>query len=546
VGTLFEFLRSLGAVRLGVMGVVFIAMAMFFVFLMQRFTGTDLELLYSNLDPSDSNQILRQLEAQAVPFQVDANGAQILVPSEDVARLRLSLASEGLPSGSTVGYEIFDDASAIGTTNFLQNVNLVRALEGELARTIRSLKTVRAARVHLVLAQRQLFSREKQRASASVVVNLGGATRLSGEQIASIQHLVAAAVPDLDPSKVSLIDDRGNLLARGDETDSEQSRSGELEDRRITFERRMGAEVTELLEKSVGVGRVKVTVNAGLDFDRISTTEETFDPDGQVVRSTNSIEEQAQSRDAEGTQPVTVGTNLPDAGSAGEGGQSSTNQESRTEETVNFEISKRIINHVREIGIVKRLSVAVLVDGITETNEDGDPVYKERSKADMDNLAKLVSTAIGFNEGRGDTVEVINMRFAAIQVEADEPLDLFFGLEKNDLLRIAEVVVLSILAILVILLVVRPLVSRAFEALPAAAAAAEQKLLEQQAAATAALAAPEGVPLDEGEDQFEELIDIDRVEGRVRASSVKKVGEIVEKHPEEALSIIRTWLYQEA
>jgi|TARA_B100000315_G_scaffold251771_1_gene287187 flagellar M-ring protein FliF len=528
------------------MGVVFIAMAMFFVFLMQRFTGTDLELLYSNLDPSDSNQILRQLEAQAVPFQVDANGAQILVPSEDVARLRLSLASEGLPSGSTVGYEIFDDASAIGTTNFLQNVNLVRALEGELARTIRSLKTVRAARVHLVLAQRQLFSREKQRASASVVVNLGGATRLSGEQIASIQHLVAAAVPDLDPSKVSLIDDRGNLLARGDETDSEQSRSGELEDRRITFERRMGAEVTELLEKSVGVGRVKVTVNAGLDFDRISTTEETFDPDGQVVRSTNSIEEQAQSRDAEGTQPVTVGTNLPDAGSAGEGGQSSTNQESRTEETVNFEISKRIINHVREIGIVKRLSVAVLVDGITETNEDGDPVYKERSKADMDNLAKLVSTAIGFNEGRGDTVEVINMRFAAIQVEADEPLDLFFGLEKNDLLRIAEVVVLSILAILVILLVVRPLVSRAFEALPAAAAAAEQKLLEQQAAATAALAAPEGVPLDEGEDQFEELIDIDRVEGRVRASSVKKVGEIVEKHPEEALSIIRTWLYQEA
>ncbi|MAF49834.1 MAG: flagellar M-ring protein FliF [Rhodospirillaceae bacterium] len=546
MGTLFEFLRSLGAVRLGVMGVVFIAMAMFFVFLMQRFTGTDLELLYSNLDPSDSNQILRQLEAQAVPFQVDANGAQILVPSEDVARLRLSLASEGLPSGSTVGYEIFDDASAIGTTNFLQNVNLVRALEGELARTIRSLKTVRAARVHLVLAQRQLFSREKQRASASVVVNLGGATRLSGEQIASIQHLVAAAVPDLDPSKVSLIDDRGNLLARGDETDSEQSRSGELEDRRITFERRMGAEVTELLEKSVGVGRVKVTVNAGLDFDRISTTEETFDPDGQVVRSTNSIEEQAQSRDAEGTQPVTVGTNLPDAGSAGEGGQSSTNQESRTEEIVNFEISKRIINHVREIGIVKRLSVAVLVDGITETNEDGDPVYKERSKADMDNLAKLVSTAIGFNEGRGDTVEVINMRFAAIQVEADEPLDLFFGLEKNDLLRIAEVVVLSILAILVILLVVRPLVSRAFEALPAAAAAAEQKLLEQQAAATAALAAPEGVPLDEGEDQFEELIDIDRVEGRVRASSVKKVGEIVEKHPEEALSIIRTWLYQEA
>mgnify|MGYP003996725185 CR=1 FL=1 len=545
MGTLFEFLRSLGAVRLGVMGVVFLAMALFFVFVTQRFTGTDMELLYSNLEPSDSNQILRQLESQSVPFRVDAEGAQIMVPTEDVARLRLMLAAEGLPGGSNVGYEIFDNVSAIGTTNFLQNINLIRALEGELARTIRSLKTIQAARVHLVLAKRELFSREKQTASASVVIKMRGAQRLGNEQIAAIQHLVAAGVPDLEPGKVSLIDDRGNLLARGDDQNSDQSRAGEFEDRRLAFQRRMAGEVAALLEKSVGRGNAKVTVNADLDYDRISTTEETFDPDGQVVRSTNSVEEQAQSRDTEGGDPVTVGTNLPDGAGADDSGQSSSNQESRTEETVNFEISKRIINHVREIGLIKRLSVAVLVDGIITFNDDGDPVYNERTKADMDNLAKLVSTAIGFNEGRGDTVEVINMRFAAILIEPDVPLDLFFGLQKNDLLKIAEVVVLSILAILVILLVVRPLVSRAFEALPAAAAAAEQKLLEQQAAATAALAPPASAP-GEAEEQFEELIDIDRVEGRVRASSVKKVGEIVEKHPEEALSIIRNWLYQEA
>ncbi|MFP6733399.1 MAG: flagellar basal-body MS-ring/collar protein FliF [Rhodospirillales bacterium] len=520
-------------------------MALFFVFVTQRFTGTNMELLYSNLEPSDSNQILRQLEAQSVPFRVDADGAQILVPAGDVARLRLMLAAEGLPGGSTVGYEIFDDVSAIGTTNFLQNINLVRALEGELARTIRSLKTIQAARVHLVLAQRQLFSREKQSATASVVIKMRGAQRLGSEQIAAIQHLVAAGVPELEPGKVSLIDDRGNLLARGDDVDSDQARSGQFEERRLAFQRRMGREVTELLEKSVGRGKVKVTVNADLDFDQITTTEETFDPDGQVVRSTNTVEEQAQSRDTEGADPVTVGTNLPDGTGADASGQSSTNQESRTEETVNFEISKRIVNHVREIGLIKRLSVAVLVDGIATFNDDGDPVYKERTKADMDNLAKLVSTAIGFNEGRGDTVEVINMQFAAIPVELEEPLDLLFGLQKNELIRFAEVVVLVILAILIILLVVRPLVMRAFEALPAAAAAAEQKLLEQQAGATAALAPPGGAPA-EAEDQFEELIDIDRVEGRVRASSVKKVGEIVEKHPEEALSIIRNWLYQEA
>jgi len=527
------------------MGAVFIAMALFFVFVTQRFTGTDMELLYSNLEPSDSNQIQRQLEAQSVPFQVEADGTNIKVPADEVASLRLMLAAEGLPGGSTVGYEIFDDVSAIGTTNFLQNINLIRALEGELARTIRSLKTIQAARVHLVLAQRQLFSREKQTASASVVVKMRGAARLTSEQIASIRHLVAAGVPELEPGKVSLIDDRGNLLARGDDANSAQAQSGEFEEKREAFQRRMAGEVTALLEKSVGLGKVKVTVNADLDFDRVSTTEETFDPDGQVVRSTNSVEEQAQSRDTEGAEPVTVGTNLPDGTGAGEGGQSSTNQESRTEETVNFEISKRIINHVREIGLVKRLSVAVLVDGITTFKEDGEPVYSERTKADMDNLAKLVSTAIGFNKERGDTVEVVNMQFAAIPVGPEEPLDLLFGFGKHDLIRIAEVVVLSILAILVILLIVRPLISRAFEALPAATATAEQKLLEQQAAATAALAPPEHSPA-EGDEQFEELIDIDRVEGRVRASSVKKVGEIVEKHPEEALSIIRNWLYQEA
>jgi len=202
------------------MGVVFIAMALFFVFLTQRFTGTEMALLYSNLESADSSQILRHIESQGIPYQTEANGTQILVPTQDVARVRMSLAAEGLPGGSTVGYEIFDDASAIGTTNFLQNINLVRALEGEISRTIRSLKSVRNARVHLVLAKRQLFSREKQKATASVVLKMRGSNRISKEQVSAIQHLVAAAVPELDPTRVSVIDDRGNLLARGNETDT--------------------------------------------------------------------------------------------------------------------------------------------------------------------------------------------------------------------------------------------------------------------------------------------------------------------------------------
>ena len=543
VGSFVQFLKNLGTVRLAVMGVVFVGMAVFFVFMTQRLTGTNMDLLFSNLDPNDSNQIVAQLAQQNIPHEIKANGAQIFVPADKVGQARISLASQGLPGGGTVGYEIFDDANALGTTNFMQNISLVRALEGELARTIRSLKTVHSARVHLVLPQRKLFSRDKQESTASVIIKMRGSGRLNSEQISAIQHLVASAVPELDPARVSLVDDKGNLLARGDENDTETARANDLVERKIAFESRLVREITDLLTKSVGPGKVQVRIDADLDFDRISTTEEVFNPDGQVVRSTNTVDESSLSEESEATQPVTVATNLPDGASDGEGGPKSSNRESRTEEVVNFEISKKVTNHIRESGTVKRLSVAVLVDGLREENDDGDMIYKPRPAAEMENLAKLVSSAIGFNAERGDTVEVINMQFADVDLEVEEPLDLFFGLQKNDLLRIAEWVVLTILALLVILLVVRPLLMRAFEALPAAAAAAEQKLLEEAALAAPALAAPEAPP--EAAEEFEELIDIDRVEGRVKASSVKKVGEIVEKHPEEALSIIRNWMYQE-
>jgi len=538
VGTLVTIIKGMGTARLAVMGVMIAAMAFFFIFMITRLTGSNMDLLYADLDPSDQNAITSQLTSRNIPFEIDGN--RLLVPATQVGRLRMAMAAEGLPLGGVGGYEIFDNTSSLGTTNFMQNVQLVRALEGELAKTIRSIEVVKSARVHLVMSRRQLFTRDKQSATASVILKMRGAATLTGEQIAAIQHLVAAAIPELDPSRVSIVDNKGKLLATGNEKDSEVARANDMVSRRINFERRMADELTELLEKSVGLGNTKVNVNADLDFDRISTTEEKFDPDGQVVRSTNTIEETSSGQESEAEQPVGVQQNLPDA-QAGGGGAKSTNTESRTEEVTNFEISKKITNHVRESGLLKRISVAVLIDGELIEQEDGEVVYRERTEQEMDNLAKLVSSAIGYNAERGDTVEVINMRFVEKEVDLEEPLDLFFGLQKQDLVRIAEVIVLLILAVLAILLVVRPLLTRAFEALPAAAAEAEQRLLAE-AAGVPAIQGPEGGE----EEDYEELIDIDRVEGRVKSSSVKRVGEIVEKHPEEALSIIRGWMYQEA
>ena len=537
--TLIHALRNLGPVRLAIMGAIMLGMIGFFIFLATRLTPS-MVLLYGDLNADDSSRITSQLSSQNVPFELLQGGSQIMVPSDRALKLRLNLASQGIPSGGSLGYELFDDQQTIGTTSFVQNINLVRALEGELARTIQTISSIRSARVHLVLPRRELFSREKHQASASITLRMGDGL-LEKDQIAGIQHLVAAAVPGLVPARVSIISSsNGKLLAGGFEEDSASFMAVKSQEQRRNFERRLSRTIESLLEKTVGFGKVRAEVKADMDFDRISTTDEKFDPDGQVIRSNQSIEETNQTRDTEGTQPVTVGTNLPDPNVGSGENASSSGAQSRIEETVNFEVSKKIINHVREVGIINRLSVAVLIDGVRGI-EDNEPTYQPRSEAEMELLATLVRGAIGFNADRGDTVEVINMEFADVVVEGIE-LELFFGLDKNDLLRMAEVLVLSIVAILVILLVVRPLVSRAFESIPSAAAAGERLLTDQAGALTAP-----GIPSEVtvGEERFEELIDIDRVEGRVKASSVKKVGGLVEKHPEEALSIVRSWMYQE-
>ena len=537
--TLIHALRNLGPVRLAIMGAIMLGMIGFFIFLATRLTPS-MVLLYGDLNADDSSRITSQLSSQNVPFELLQGGSQIMVPSDRALKLRLSLASQGIPSGGSLGYELFDDKQTIGTTSFVQNINLLRALEGELARTIQTISSIRSARVHLVFPRRELFSREKHQASASITLRMGDGS-LEKDQVAGIQHLVAAAVPGLVPARVSIISSsNGKLLAGGFEEDSASFMAVKSQEQRRNFERRLSRTIESLLEKTVGFGMVRAEVKADMDFDRISTTDEKFDPDGQVIKSNQSIEETNQTRDTEGTQPVTVGTNLPDPNVGSGENASSSAAQSRNEETVNFEVSKKIINHVREVGIINRLSVAVLIDGVRGI-DDGEPTYQPRSEAEMELLATLVRGAIGFNADRGDTVEVINMEFADVVVEGIE-LELFFGLDKNDLLRMAEVLVLSIVAILVILLVVRPLVSRAFESIPSAAAAGERLLTDQAGALTAP-----GIPSEVtvGEERFEELIDIDRVEGRVKASSVKKVGGLVEKHPEEALSIVRAWMYQE-
>ncbi len=538
-------MRNLGVVRLAAMAGVAIGIVVFFVFLSARLNSTDMALLYNDLDPGDSAKIISKLESMNIPFDLRAGGRQIMVPSNQALRLRMTMAEDGLPNGGSIGYEIFDRSASIGVTNFVQNVNLLRALEGELARTVRSLNDVQEARVHLVLPKRELFSRRRQEPTAAVVVKTRGRKKLSRTNVLSIQHLVSAAVPGLKLSRISIIDDNGRLLARsGSEDDQGNYTAANNDEMRRAHEERLMRTIEELLEQSVGIGKVRAQVTSEMDFDRITTNSEIYDPDGQVVRSTQSVEESADSSDRNSKKGVSVANNLPESQSASGGSAASASQSTRSEETVNYEISKTVKSHVRETGLVRRLSIAVLVDGIYSKNEDGKVDYKSRKQEELDKLARLVRSAVGFDAKRGDNLEIINMRFVNAVDEELGGVPPLFGLTKSDYFRIAEIFVLAAVGILVILLVVRPLVSRTLEALPGALATAEQNLLAAQSVDAKALSGPSdtGVAGLPPEDPVDDLIDVAAVEGKVRASALKKIEEIVERHPEETVGIIRQWM----
>ena len=555
VGDLLENLRRLGPVRVALLGGVVLGMIAFFFFISTRLTAPPMSLLFGELSSQDATQITGKLDSQGVKYELRAGGTQIWVAQDQALKLRMSLAeSGGMPHGGSVGYELFDKGDTIGATNFVQNLNLVRALEGELERTISSLSPVAAARVHLVLPRRDLFSREKQEPTASVVIKMREAGRLTRGQIQAIQNLVAGAVPGMKPAHVSLIDDKGTLLARGttDENDP-QTIATNSEEMRRNYEQGLVRKVEELLERAVGPGKVRADVHADLNFDRIVTNTESFDPDGQVVRSTQTVTENADSAEANQNNSVTVANNLPGADQNAAGGQN-TSRTTRSEETVNYEITKTTRSHVQEIGSVKRLSVAVIVDGTTTTNPDGTKTYTPRPADEMQRLTAVVRSTIGFDEKRGDSLDVVNLPFVVADVQEIPPDTSWFGLglAKQDYFRVAEILVLGIVAILVIMLVARPMIRHIFTPPEIKAIEVEQAKAKAQAemqAMAPALAGPEidpllGVPR-QNQVTADDLIDLARVEGRVKASSMKKIGEIVEKHPDEAVAILRTWMYQE-
>jgi flagellar M-ring protein FliF len=458
-----------------------------------------------------------------------------MVPKDKVTRLRMKLAEGGLPTGGGVGYEIFDKSDALGTTSFVQNINHLRALEGELARTIRAIDRIQAARVHLVLPERPLFAREAPEPSASIVVRVRGT--LDPQQIRAIRHLVASAVSGLKPQRVSIVDETGQLLADGDSGDNDNTVADE---HRTAFEKHMRNEVEGIVSSVVGAGRARVQLTAEFDYNKITQTSDKFDPEGRVLRSSQTREESSATADNSGQ--VTVNNELPGA-QRGDNAQTAKDQSKKTEETNNYEISRTTKTEVTEAGRVNRISVAVLVDGNYTKNEKGEMVYQERSKDQLDRIATLVRSAIGFDQKRGDQVEVVNLKFAESPAVAPiaEPTGLLGMLQftKDDVMYVIELGVMMLLSLAVLFMVIRPLVRRILASEVVPALAGEGGALAITDGTDPAATGQSLVPANT-------MIDVAQVQGQVHAQSVHRVGELAERNPNETAAIVRQWLTEPA
>lgn len=529
-----QALKNLSPARLAAIAGIGIFLFGFIVFFINQLSSSDMTVLYSELDLNDSRQIVNKLDASGIKYKIRNNGTEILVPQSSVNKIKVDMSELNLTSKTgAVGYEIFDDVDALGSTNFMQNVNLLRALEGELARTIKSVDNIKNARVHIVMPKREMFSREEQTPKASVIIKTQYGN-INPKEVMSIQKLVSASVPKLEPKNVSIIDSSGKLLTKNFSDDDEMQIASQEELRR-NYEQKLENNIQELLERSIGSGKVRAQVSLEMDFDQVVTNEETYDPDGQVIRSTVTVEEESNSNESE-NGAVSITENLPES-EMGNTGAVAQNNNSRTEETVNYEITKKVVNKVKNSGEIKRISAAVMVDGTYSKDTEGAETYTARSVEEMELLESLVKSAIGYNVDRGDLVEVANMKFISLEDQFEVEDNLIMGFTRQEIMKMVEGLGVAIVAVLVILLVIRPLISKAFDTSPQIGS--DGKVLIGADGNNLLTA-----EIDE-DIEFDELIDISKVEGRVKSSSVKKIGEIVEKHPEEALSIIRNWLYQD-
>jgi flagellar M-ring protein FliF len=484
------------------------------------------EPVYGAMSPADNATAINVLQASGIQYRMEQGTGLLEVPYDSVLQARMALASEGFPrNGGGVGFESLYEEQEMGLSSFMEQARYHRAVEDELARTIAAMDSVSAARVHLAIAKQSAFMRRGNEPSASVMVNLLPGVRLNERQLAGIIHLVASSIPNLDSARVSVVDQAGKLLSsQGEDTDfgytSEQFRLAQQ------LENTLNDRITAILEPILGVGAVRAQVAADMDFRRIESTSESYDP-STVIRSEQTSEDISNRQTPEGGVPGQLVAQPPQVGVAAQPqnpqdqqvAQNTSGRQSR-QETRNYEVNKSI-SHVREVpGVINRLSVAVVVDYTVD--DQGNPVALE--PALLDQINALVREAVGFNQARGDTVQVINSPFVA--PDPIEPLPEPGFLEQPWVWELGRGTMAALAVLALIFAVLRPMIRYSTTYTPPVAP--EQPRLAGAVAGddeALALAGPGAIPTPEPKPNYHQSIAMARntaVEQPVRAAYVVK------------------------
>jgi flagellar M-ring protein FliF len=552
-------LEKLTRPKLAALGAIGVALMGFFAWLMLAQSETSNRVLFGGVAPGDVAAMTQVLEGAGIAYRLSPDGSAIMVAEAELGRARMLVAGQGLPNAGPAGYELLDKAQTLGSTQFRDEVTYLRALEGELARSIASLSGVRAAKVHIVMAKREPFSRDWTPPTASVLLTVTSPDLVGRQQVAAIRHLVASAVPRLGLEHVSIVDNYGNLLASAD--GGEGAELDRNDQRRVALEDRIARALEEQLTPIVGAGRVRAKVSAELDLSSERKVEESYDPMAQVARSQQTETERERSTEAK--QNVSVDKDLPQNAGGSPPAPGKQSEQDRSKQTINYEIGKTTREFVAGTGKLKRLSISIAVDGVCEVDATGRTNCRPRTAEELGLLERLARATAGFSAERGDTFEIASMPFSALEpniVSEAPPLPpptLLDALRAHPVLTaVGGVTMLAVLGSLLLALLgarkrraqaeARALAAEA-EARAALEAVEAAKALEAAEAAKQ-LAAPEGqAMLASGESPETVVVDLGgNVQGGVRRATIQQVQQAIDANLDDAVAFLKIWLHDKA
>lgn len=527
---------------------------LFFGYLITKGATTSLVPVSEEIETFEMGKVIEKLESMNIDYKITDRGI-LMVHKDEKSKVLITLAGLGVKT-NIIGYELFDKVDSFSATNFMQTINNIRAIEGEITRSILTFHNIKNARVHINIPKKSIFQEAEFQPRAAVLLDVKKNKTVENEQIKAIQNLVSVSVVNMKPSSVKVMDTNGKLLSKESEEDSPVSDLKNCNDIKFNYESRLKYQLEDILERSLGIGKVRVNVSVDMDFNHFSENSEKYDPNGKVTRSEQLSDEKTDESSSE--NQMTIEKEIKEEESE-KNTERSKNNSSKKQQTKNYEISKTVKSLIKNPGEIKQISVAVLVDGSYKINETTkQEEYIARSDSDIEKISALVKSAIGFKKERNDKVEVVNMRFHQETFDMNEESKQFiYGFKKDSVLAIFDKITIGTILLFIIIVVIKPIIQNALKIKTLDPESIDDimqftdnfELVKQGSKMTDVKnnhlnnsGNPENSKWKDGPDDIEEKINIEKIDGMIKKSSVQGISELIDKYPDRSVVVLREWI----